>query len=110
ILHMHNRHLVIDHDSSDKKNLNSIKKSDLIICVSHFIRQDIIKKFPQIDQQKLHVIYNALKIEKKQFSSKQKEEIKKQLGLPVENDVLLYVGRIVPEKGLTQLIEAFLLM
>ncbi len=34
--------------------------------------------------------------------------IRKDLGIPISNTVLIYVGRLVPDKGTTELIQAFL--
>jgi glycosyltransferase involved in cell wall biosynthesis len=41
------------------------------------------------------------------LSAKSKKELRAKLGLPIEQPVVGFVGRLVPEKGIMDLIEAF---
>lgn len=38
----------------------AIRKSELVICISDNTRQDLLKYIPDIDQNKIHVIYNGV--------------------------------------------------
>ena len=40
-------------------------------------------------------------------SSREKRQLKEALNIPSENKVVIYTGRIVPEKGIKELLKAF---
>ena len=67
------------------------------------------KKATGCDDEKIIPLYNCAKIERfvKQSSDIEKQELKEELGIPAENKIVIYTGRIVPEKGIKELLEAF---
>lgn len=41
-------------------NYNAIRKSDAVVCISENTKKDLFKYLPEIDQSKVHVIYNGV--------------------------------------------------
>ena len=85
----------------------AIKNSDKIIAVSHSTKQDILKFYPKIDDQKIKVIHHGFDPEI--FNSvrdiTRENQIKSQYS--IKENYLLYVGAIQPRKNLIVLIDAF---
>jgi len=84
---------------------SAVLRSDGIIAVSHSTKNDIEHFFPQVNKEKIAVIYHG--VDKNFFVDSKKEEIarvKEKFGL---KKYLLYVGAIQPRKGLVVLVEAF---
>ena len=54
-------------------------------------------------------LYNCVNIERfdKIITEQEKKELKKKLGIPEQNRVILFTGRIVEEKGVRELLQAF---
>ncbi len=86
----------------------AIRRSDKIIAVSESTKNDILKFYPGIEEQKIKVIYHGFdsSLFKKNSS---REEIKNLLSKfqILNSKFILYVGAIQPRKNLEILIEAF---
>lgn len=84
-----------------------IKNTKRIICVSEFIARSISKDY-EIPRDKFAVLRNC--IDAKRFSGKisneEKESIKKKYGIAPDDKILIFTGRITPEKGVKELIES----
>ncbi|MCC6019313.1 MAG: glycosyltransferase family 4 protein [Candidatus Verstraetearchaeota archaeon] len=76
---------------------------DVICAVSNYIRQQIIRKF-SVDSTKIKVLHNAVDTDLFKFDEIRAKMIREKLGIQNE-PLLLYVGRIIPEKGLGKLIK-----
>lgn len=90
----------------------AIKKSDKIIAVSNSTKNDILKFYPKIKEEKIKVIYHGFDPElfNGQILEKTKNNIfsKFNPALAGQNiQYILYVGAIQPRKNLGVLIEAF---
>ncbi|MDD4937815.1 MAG: glycosyltransferase family 1 protein [Candidatus Shapirobacteria bacterium] len=91
----------------------AIKKCFHFICVSQNTKKDLLNLFPQINPQKITVIYEAaedkfnkfLKLSKSQ-QLHQKEKIQKQYDL---KNFILAQGTREPRKNLDRLVKAFIL-
>ncbi len=71
---------------------------DAIICVSSKLGEDAIEF--GFSPEKVHVIYNP--IDEQVFhpvSETEKIALRKELGLPLDKKIIMYAGRISPEKG-----------
>ncbi len=77
----------------------SIKKSDLIITVSEYSKQDILKYY-KVEESKIKVIYLAADKTfcKLDISQNEKIEFKKSLGLP--KNIVFYLGMIENRKNI----------
>ena len=99
ILHMHNDHVL----SLNKRQVLNLKKScDLIISVSNYIQNNIILHFKKNDSN----IYDICKV---CFNGTNPSKFKVISNIKNENS-LLFIGRLLPEKGIKQLMEAVLLV
>ena len=76
---------------------------DVICAVSNYIRQQIIRKF-NVDLTRIKVLHNAVDSDLFKFDEIRAKMIREKLGIQNE-PLLLYVGRIIPEKGLDKLIK-----
>lgn len=78
---------------------------NLLLVVSNFVKKYVVDNLG-IKIEKVRVIYNAIDIAEFEFDALGAEEIRKKWCLD-KNPVLLFVGRIVPEKGLQELLKIF---
>lgn len=81
-----------------------IKKSDLVLTTSDFMKKDILERF-NVEKNKVKVVHNG--INKSFFNNKfNKKLLRKELNLPEDKKIILYVGRFVPRKGALNLVKA----
>lgn len=79
---------------------------DVHLAVSKFVRDEVIRRLG-VDLRKVKVVYNAIDTSKFTCEESAKSKVRGLYGIPEDNIVLLYVGRITYEKGLHHLVEAF---
>jgi spore coat protein SA len=88
--------------------VNLLNKADAIISVSKYLKKSILKKYPQVDPSKVYVLYNGSDVER--FRPRNEEKlvnIRKRYGISANTNVILYVGRLIPEKGVHLLVNSF---
>lgn len=79
--------------------------TDNVVAVSEAVREDVIR-FDRVDRSKIMVLRNGVDTE--MFRPEENAEgIRRELGIGDNDRVIGFVGRLVPAKGLTYLIEAF---
>ncbi|MEW9669830.1 glycosyltransferase family 4 protein [Ammoniphilus sp. 3BR4] len=105
ILHMHNNHLAAIPLRKRKKVIDACSR---VVFVSQYLKERAVKGI-KISNQKLTVIHNGIDTEK--FSPPGEEDhirkvLRNQYGFNEKDIVMLYVGRIVREKGLLEIIRA----
>lgn len=103
ILHLHNDYLNINTENKEE----IVESADSIWCVSEFIANQVRKISPQ--EEKVKVLYNGINLDdfKKDISLIEKEKLKEKLNISENDFVYIYVGRIMPEKGVKELILAY---
>lgn len=78
-----------------------------VICISRMVRDDIVRHY-DVDQAKLHVIYNGLDLET--FHPRLKDrhcaDVRNEFAIPTTAPVFAYVGSGFTRKGVATLIEA----
>lgn len=86
----------------------AVKKSDKIIAVSHSTKNDILKFYPMIKEEKIKVIYHGFdpKLLQEKISDEEKNKINTKYKI-LNTKYILYVGAIQPRKNLKELIKAF---
>ncbi len=97
----------------NKPNLvkSIFESTDCFICVSNFLKKQIdsisIRKNYQCD---VKCCYNGLRAErfKQEISEEKKNNFKKEIGFDSKDFVILFTGRIIPTKGILELIKAYL--
>jgi len=88
------------------KDLTSyFKLVDHIITVSEYLKDDTLKYFSE--RIKFSTIYSGVDTERfKPLPPESVERIRKKYNIPPERKVILYVGRLVPDKGVHVLLKA----
>ncbi len=104
ILHLHNDYLNVD-----TKNASEMKEDyNSIYCISKYLKQrvdDISINDKQRGKSK--VLYNGVDIKKFNPTKYDKKELRKQYGFNENDFIFMYSGRLVPEKGVKEMIQAF---
>jgi len=75
-----------------------------IIAVSHGMKADILRAYPQIDSHKIAVIHNGIDLDA--FQATSATETLEQLGINPSARSVVFVGRITQQKGLPYLLKA----
>lgn len=79
------------------------RQIDAIIFVSNLAKQEFLLSNPKIKAEKLHVIHNSIVLRN---HTENVEDLRKTLGIPAENTLLMYHGRLAKEKGVEVLLKA----
>jgi starch synthase len=82
----------------------AILDADAIIAVSNGTKADIIKAYPEVDTERIHVIYNGIDLDEYQKTDDTTALVK--YGVDPSKPYVLFVGRITRQKGVTHLVEA----
>lgn len=82
--------------------LKVLRATDAVVTVSGALRTKLIES--GIRSEKLHVVYRGVNTDL--FSPGDQVEARRRLGIPLQGRILLWVGRMVPVKGLDVLVKA----
>ncbi len=82
----------------------AILDADAVIAVSQGTKADILKAYPEVDEGKIHVIYNGIDLAEYQKATGTDALVK--YGVDGSTPYVLFVGRITRQKGVTHLVEA----
>lgn len=85
----------------------SLKRLDKVISVSKYVQSALENAFHLSN---LITIHNFVDIREIELATKKKFELKKHLGISKKKKVLVYSGRLISDKGISVLLEAFKLM
>lgn len=102
ILHLHNDYLNVD-----VKNCKNILKSlDEVWCVSGYIKSRVDKI---ADNSKTVLLYNGINFNEfsKNVSQKKIDDIRRKYDILDDDFIILYTGRLMPEKGIKELINSY---
>jgi spore coat protein SA len=88
------------------------RHTDALVVNSHFLKQDLLERFPFLPEEKVHVIYPGIDLTQfpPRFSASGaalRADIRKRFNIPEDRQIVLTVGRFTPRKGFLQVIEAF---
>lgn len=99
--------LLLTRDPSRQRRIASVlRDADAVVTVSHDLKATLAKL--GIPPEKVHVVYRGVSVER--FHPGDRHEARRRLGLPADGRLLLWVGRMVPVKGLDVLIAAAALL
>lgn len=101
VLHLHNDYLNVDTKLGKKIKENY----DYIYANSKYIKNRVDEI--QGTKTKVKVLYNGIDTQRFSAGYYDKRNERKKLGFSEQDFIFLYVGRVVPEKGVMELIEAF---
>lgn len=82
----------------------AILDADAIVAVSEGTRADILRAYPDVNADRIHVIYNGVDLAEYQKTSETTALI--DYGIDPTNPYVLFVGRITRQKGVTHLVDA----
>ena len=82
----------------------AVLDADAIVAVSNGTKADILKAYPDVDAEKIHVIYNGIDLRQYQYTPHREALLK--YGVDPMKPYVLFVGRITRQKGVTHLVEA----
>jgi glycosyltransferase involved in cell wall biosynthesis len=86
----------------------TIEHRDIVLTDSLSTKRDISKYFPEINKEKIHVVYPGIGKEFRPISDKEKTRaVLKKYEIDPESKFLLYVGAIEPRKNLVLSINVF---
>ncbi|MBM6546425.1 glycogen synthase [Janibacter sp. YIM B02568] len=75
-----------------------------IIAVSHGMRADILRSYPQVDPERVKVVHNG--IDSELWQPRRDDEVLRRHGIDPERPSVVFVGRITRQKGLPYLLRA----
>jgi starch synthase len=78
--------------------------ADAVIAVSNGMRGDILACYPQLDEKKLHVIYNGIDTEF--YHPDPDRSVLERIGVDPSRPYVAFVGRITRQKGVPHLLRA----
>ena len=82
----------------------AIHDADAIVAVSKGTREDILTAYPEVDPNRIHVIYNGIDLDQYRKTSATDALVK--YGVDPTLPYVLFVGRITRQKGVTHLVDA----
>jgi len=82
----------------------AIEQADAIIAVSAAMKRDIIRCYPAVSAERIHVIYNG--IDPDEIAPTQSTDSLHLHGVDPSSPYVLFVGRITRQKGLIYLLDA----
>jgi glycogen synthase len=91
------------YDTSSWIEKTTIEMADAIIAVSKETKEDVLKHF-DVDEDKIHMVYNGIDLEEYQESTSTESLIKH--NIDPELPYVLFVGRITRQKGIIHLVNA----
>jgi starch synthase len=84
----------------------SLEAADAIVAVSSEMRRDVLSCYPQIDPERVGVIYNGIDTE--QYRPDPGTDVLERYGVDPGQPSVVFVGRITRQKGVTYLCDAAL--
>jgi alpha-maltose-1-phosphate synthase len=83
---------------------SAIEQADAVIAVSQAMRDDVLMVYPAVDPGKVKVVYNG--IDPEEFFPDPRTDGLERLGVDPDIPIVLFVGRVTRQKGITYLLDA----
>ena len=91
---------------SFQEEQSAYRSVDRVVSLSHFT-SGLLQQVYQIPPHKIDLVYNGMG-DVAPVGPRDKESLKKELGFPSEERIILFVGRLDPVKGVHLLLRAFM--
>ncbi len=88
-----------------EKNIFESGQCRKIIAISEMVRKDILKHY-RCPRDNISVVYNGVDLKRFHPQNKNRESIRKELGIPENDTLILFVGSGFERKGLKSLLQA----
>jgi len=82
----------------------AILDADAIIAVSAGTKADILRAYPEVEPDRIHVIYNGIDLA--EYQKTEETKALTEYGVDPAVPYVLFVGRITRQKGVTHLVDA----
>ncbi len=82
----------------------AILDADAVIAVSNGTKADILRVYPELQPEKIHVIYNGIDLA--EYNQTSDTSALSKYGVDSSRPYVLFVGRITRQKGVTHLVDA----
>jgi starch synthase len=82
----------------------ALESADAVIAVSGGMRDDILASYPDVDPDRVHVVYNG--IDTDEYAPDGGDDQLVALGIDPDRPFVLFVGRITRQKGVVHLVDA----
>lgn len=82
----------------------AFETASAVIAVSGGMRRDILRSYPALDENKVHVVYNGIDLER--WKPVVDTDLVRSLGIDPDRPSVVFVGRITRQKGLPYLLRA----
>ena len=82
----------------------AVESADAIIAVSSAMRADVRAAYPQVDADRIEVVYNG--IDTDEYHVDERTEALERHGVAADAPIVLFVGRITRQKGIVHLLDA----
>lgn len=82
----------------------AIEEAEAIIAVSSETKRDILRCYPRVAPDRVHVIYNGIDLD--EYRPANEVTALREYGVDPETPYVLFVGRITRQKGVTHLVDA----
>lgn len=82
----------------------AILDADAVIAVSSGTKEDILRAYPEMRPERIHVIYNGIDLQ--EYRQTSDTAALKAYGVDPDSPYVLFVGRITRQKGVTHLVDA----
>ena len=93
-----------NHSKIWQNNMSGLKKADIIMTISDFSRDEIVK-YLNYPEDKIHVVSAA--VDHDLYQERRDKSILSRLNLPLDHKYVLYVGSETPRQNLKFLLKAF---
>jgi starch synthase len=75
-----------------------------VVAVSHGMRADVLRSYPDVDPDRVHVIHNGIDTEA--WARRERPDVVRGLGVDPDAPSVVFVGRITRQKGLPYFLRA----
>ena len=82
----------------------ALEAADAIIAVSNGSREDMLQAYPDIDPDRVTVIYNGIDTE--EYAPDPRTDVLERYGVDPDRPSVVFVGRVTRQKGVEHLLEA----
>ncbi|MEV8320537.1 glycogen synthase [Streptomyces sp. NPDC059900] len=83
---------------------SALESADALIAVSHGMREDILRVYPEVDPERVHVVHNG--IDTRIYHPDHGTAALERFGVDPDRPIVLFVGRVTRQKGLAHLLRA----
>jgi alpha-maltose-1-phosphate synthase len=83
---------------------NAIEAADAVIAVSRGMKSDILRVYPAVRDERVHVIHNG--IDPDEYRPDPRTDVLERRGIDPREPYVVFVGRITRQKGVVHLLEA----